>query len=422
MGPAVRDGLVAHYEFDGNLTDSSGHYQYGRIVHGDLTYSNAAVDKGADFDGETHAVFGHVGAFDNNAPFSIALWLKVNNKLRETVLQQGGLEIALDDFELAGIQQRVPRLYVTLPSGLSVRTVNLLPWPENMNHLVVNYDGSAVHLFVNGSVAPVEIVHAASGNSKSDGPMEIASFKGKLDDLRIYGRQLKPAEITFLQSQESLRAVLAILPDKRSKDQKAWIRDYYLAHAAPDADRKAWSELKSLREAEKKLTAEIPTTMVMSEIVASDKEKPRETFILARGDYRNQTDKVTPGIPAILPPFPKDAPPNRLTLAKWLVDGSNPLTARVAVNRYWQMYFGTGIVKTAENFGSQGDPPSNPELLDWLATEFVRTGWDVKAMQRLIVTSAAYRQSSRVTPELLEKESGEQADRARVPASACPRR
>ena len=144
--------------------------------------------------------------------------------------------------------------------------------------------------------------------------------------------------------------------------------------------------------------------MVMSEIVASDKEKPRETFILARGDYRNQTDKVTPGIPAILPPFPKDAPANRLTLAKWLVDGSNPLTARVAVNRYWQMYFGTGIVKTAENFGSQGDPPSNPELLDWLATEFVRTGWDVKAMQRLIVTSAAYRQSSRVTPELLEKD------------------
>jgi hypothetical protein len=400
VGPAVRDGLVAHYEFDGNLTDSSGHYQYGRVVHGDLTYSNAAVDKGADFDGETHAVFGHVAAFDKNAPFSVALWLKVNNKLRETVLQQGGLEIALDDFELAGIQQRVPRLYVTTPNGLAVRTVNLLPWPENMNHVVVDYDGSAVHVFVNGSPAPVETLHAAGGNLKSDGPMEIASFKGKLDDLRIYGRELKPAEITYLQSQESLRAVLAILPDKRSKEQKAWIRDYYLTQAAPDADRKTWSELKSLRAAEKKLTAEIPTTMVMSEIT----EKPRETFILARGDYRNQTDKVTPGVPAILPPFPKDAPANRLTLAKWLVDGSNPLTARVAVNRYWQMYFGTGIVKTAENFGSQGDPPSNPELLDWLATEFVRTGWDVKAMQRLIVTSAAYRQSSRVTPELLEKD------------------
>jgi hypothetical protein len=396
----VRDGLVAHYEFDGNLTDSSGHYQYGRVVHGDLTYSNAAVDKGADFDGETHAVFGHVSAFDNNRPFDITFWLKVNQKLRDVVLEQGGLQIALDDFELAGIQQRVPRLYVTMPNGLAVRTVNLLPWPENMNHISIGFDGSKVSVGVNGIVAPVEVLHAGSGVSKSDRPMEIASFKGKIDDLRIYERRLEAGDLTRLRLQEPLRAILAIQPDKRSKEQKAWIRDYYLERDAPATDQETWTQLKRLRDAEKKLTAEIPTTMVMSEIT----EKPRETFILARGDYRNQTDKVTPGIPAILPPFPKDAPANRLTLAKWLVDGSNPLTARVAVNRYWQMYFGTGIVKTAENFGSQGDPPSNPELLDWLATEFVRTGWDVKAMQRLIVTSAAYRQSSRVTPELLEKD------------------
>jgi hypothetical protein len=140
--------------------------------------------------------------------------------------------------------------------------------------------------------------------------------------------------------------------------------------------------------------------MVMSELT----EKPRESFILARGDYRNQTEKVTAGVPSVLPPMPKDAPANRLGLAKWLVDPGNPLTARVAVNRYWQMYFGTGLVKTLENFGSQGEPPSNQQLLDWLATEFVRTNWDVKGMQKLIVTSAAYRQASRVTPELLEKD------------------
>jgi hypothetical protein len=113
---------------------------------------------------------------------------------------------------------------------------------------------------------------------------------------------------------------------------------------------------------------------------------------------------VDPGVPGILPPLPKDAPLNRLTLAKWLLDPANPLTARVAVNRYWQIHFGAGLVKTAENFGSQGDPPSNRELLDWLATEFIHSGWNVKAMQRLIVTSAAYRQSSRVTPEMLEKD------------------
>src|SRR4029453_15976684 len=104
------------------------------------------------------------------------------------------------------------------------------------------------------------------------------------------------------------------------------------------------------------------------------------------------------GVPAMLPALPKDAPLNRLTLAKWLVDSGHPLTAGLAGNRCWKKYFGYGLVKTQEDFGVQGEPPAHPELLDWLATEFVRTGWDVKAMQRLIVTSATYRQSSKVTP------------------------
>jgi hypothetical protein len=109
-------------------------------------------------------------------------------------------------------------------------------------------------------------------------------------------------------------------------------------------------------------------------------------------------------VPASLPPLPRGVPNNRLGFAQWLVDPSNPLTARVAVNRFWQMYFGTGLVKTLEDFGSQGEGPTHPELLDWLATDFVRSGWDVKAMQRLIVTSSAYRQSSRVTKPLLQKD------------------
>src|SRR5207245_11774191 len=113
---------------------------------------------------------------------------------------------------------------------------------------------------------------------------------------------------------------------------------------------------------------------------------------------------VMPGPPALLPRLPRGASLDRLGLAKWLVDPSHPLTARVAVNHYWQMYFGTGLVKTAEDFGVQGERPSHPELLDWLATEFIRTGWDVKQLQRLIVTSATYRQSSRAAPELLVKD------------------
>jgi mono/diheme cytochrome c family protein len=176
-------------------------------------------------------------------------------------------------------------------------------------------------------------------------------------------------------------------------------------------------EAKTLRERLAKLKQElaeldkqIPTTMVMQEM-----PKPRDTFILVRGQYDKKGEKVTSGVPSFLPPLPTDAPPNRLGLARWLVDLGNPLTARVIVNRYWQLFFGTGLVKTAEDFGSQGDMPSHPELLDWLAVEFmapstapagsgVKTPWDIKAFLKLLVTSATYRQSSAVSPELREKD------------------
>ncbi len=141
------------------------------------------------------------------------------------------------------------------------------------------------------------------------------------------------------------------------------------------------------------------TTMVME-----DMEKPRDTFVLIRGAYDKPGEKVTATTPAVLPPMAVDLPRNRLGLARWLVSPENPLPARVTVNRFWQSFFGTGLVRTSEDFGSQGEPPTHPELLDWLASEFVRTGWDVKAMMRLFVTSATYRQQSRFTPTLLERD------------------
>ena len=394
-----RDGLAVHFEFDGNLADSSGHYAHGRVVKGDLSYSNGAVDRGADFDGQTQVVFGEVPKL--GGAWTGAFWLKVNGKLREQVFQWGDLEVWLDDFELSGVQQRVPKLYVRLGSQ-AVRTVARLPFPDNMNHIAVTFAGARFTVYVNGAAVQTEPVQAAASTTAG---LEMRGFKGKIDDLRFYSRALTAQDTLHLTSQEPLRAILTLLPEKRSKEQKAWLRDYYLVNAAESADRKMWAELKALRDEEKKFNASIATTMVMSEMSVSDKTgKPRESFILARGDYRNQGEKVTPGVPSVLPPLPKDAPADRLSLATWLVDPANPLTARVAVNRYWQQYFGHGIVKTLENFGSQGEPPSNQALLDWLATEFVRTGWDVKGMQRLIVTSAAYRQSSNVTPELMEKD------------------
>lgn len=196
---------------------------------------------------------------------------------------------------------------------------------------------------------------------------------------------------------EQMAAILRTEEANRTKKEAAALTGYFVTH--PRERRVAAEEVARLDGERRSIENRIPSTMVMSEL-----EKPRDTFVLIRGAYDHPGEKVTPAVPAFLPPMPADAPRNRLGLARWVVDPSNPLTARVAVNRYWQMYFGTGLVRTAEDFGSQGEAPSHPELLDWLATEFVRSGWDVKAMQRLIVTSATYRQASNGTAALLERD------------------
>jgi hypothetical protein len=196
---------------------------------------------------------------------------------------------------------------------------------------------------------------------------------------------------------DEIRTILGKHPAELSEKDAKTLRQYFLTH--PIEHRKASESIAALDAERRTAENKIPSTMVMSEMA-----EPRDMFIMQRGAYDKPGDKVTPGTPGFLPPMPSDAPRNRLGLARWLVDPANPLTARVAVNRYWQMYFGTGLVKTSDNFGSQGEAPSHPELLDWLATEFMRTGWDVKAMQRLIVTSAAYRQASAATPAMRERD------------------
>jgi hypothetical protein len=141
-----------------------------------------------------------------------------------------------------------------------------------------------------------------------------------------------------------------------------------------------------------------------SQLVLQPRERPRETHLLKRGDFLKPGKRVAAGVPAFLHPLPPEAPPNRLTFAKWLADRQSPTTARALVNRVWQTYFGTGLVATSEDLGTQSEAPSHPELLDWLAVEFMDRGWSLKALQRLVVCSATYRQSSRVTPELYARD------------------
>ncbi len=194
---------------------------------------------------------------------------------------------------------------------------------------------------------------------------------------------------------------IAIERGQRSADQQTQIREYYRRNVSKDEGlKKLYADLADIQKKRNSLDGSITTTLVMQE-----RTEPRGAYVLERGAYQHRGDQVTPQTPAVLPPMVKGAPPNRLSLAKWLVSQKHPLTARVTINRFWQNVFGTGIVLTAEDFGTQGTPPSHPELLDWLATEFIASGWDVQAMLKLMLTSATYRQSAKVTPEKLERDA-----------------
>jgi Protein of unknown function (DUF1553)/Protein of unknown function (DUF1549)/Planctomycete cytochrome C len=201
----------------------------------------------------------------------------------------------------------------------------------------------------------------------------------------------------------NVQAIVALERAKRTEAQTNELRTYFIEHAYAKTSAAVEQLRAKLAEAErtkKQLNDQVPTTLVFREKAG----EPKQAFLLKRGEYDQRGEKVGRGVPAFLPPLPPGAPVNRLGLAQWLVAPNHPLTARVAVNRFWLQFFGTGIVKTAEDFGAQGEPPSHPELLDWLAVQFRDDGWDVKRFMKRLVMSATYRQSSKVTPESLAKD------------------
>ena len=197
---------------------------------------------------------------------------------------------------------------------------------------------------------------------------------------------------------ESLVAALYVTAVERSEVQKKAIVDHFRTLAESPTITSA-GKLDAAKKAKADYEKNIPTVMVMQET-----PQPRDCFVLVRGQYDKPGEKVTAALPSALPPLPAGAPNNRLGVAKWLVDPSHPLTARVQVNRYWELFFGVGIVKSSENFGMQSQYPSHPDLLDWLATEYIRLGWDTQAILKTILMSATYRQSSVVSSESMARD------------------
>jgi mono/diheme cytochrome c family protein len=422
LASAPVKGLLAHYDFDGSLSDSSGRYRHGRTAKGDPTFGNGIVSRAVSLDNQTELRFGNVGDFERDKPFTLAVWLRPGLGRSNTLAFQKisdetarrGYELLFEQSRLIDIQRWAAQLRFRLTANaagdaLQVRTRQVFNNGE-WRHLAIAYDGSGraagVRIYLDGQPQELEILQdTLQGSPRNEADLMIGTkiagkgYGGGIDDLRLYERALSAAEIEQLGVHYPIQTILSGVSGKRTKEESDRLREYFLTRIAPAATQQQYAALKELKKQKTEFDKTIVNTMTMMEL-----GKPRESFVLARGDYRNKTDKVTPAVPAVLPPLPAGVEANRLALAKWLVDPQHPLTARVAVNRYWQMYFGFGLVKTVEDFGSQGEPPVNQELLDWLATEFIRTGWDVKAMQRLIVTSAAYRQLSKVTPELHEKD------------------
>ncbi|MBL8830080.1 MAG: PSD1 domain-containing protein [Planctomycetaceae bacterium] len=228
---------------------------------------------------------------------------------------------------------------------------------------------------------------------------------------RIAATTLDPALVKLdgIGVAESIRTALKLEPDQRSAAQRAELTKLFREQGDGPYGR-AQADLAAAKKQLADFQASLPTTMVMQEL-----PQPRDTFLLKRGEYDKPGEKVGRAVPGVLPPLPAGAPLNRLGLAMWLVSPEHPLTARVWVNRQWERFFGTGLVKTVDNFGLQSEPPSHPELLDWLAMQFSRgvsalghssagSPWDMKALQKLIVMSAVYRQSSHVSIALQERD------------------
>lgn len=277
-------------------------------------------------------------------------------------------------------------------------------------HLAFTYDGSGraagVRLYVNGILEPMQVVSdRLNGTMRTDAPLQfgkrtdVEPFGEVLfQDVRLYGRALSASELGVLVNEDVVHDILARPRRLWNADEAEAVRALFLEHFDPDAA-KLREQLQTFAPRLAQLSVAGAQTLVFQELPTL-----AYAHVVDRGMFAALKERVSPGVPKVLPPLPPGERPDRLSLARWLVSAEHPLTARVTVNRMWQEIFGTGLVETAENFGVVGARPSHPELLDWLAVDFREHGWDMKRLYRMMLTSATYRQSARATLSLLEKD------------------
>jgi hypothetical protein len=369
---------------------------------------------GAQLDGENGFDFPGIGHFTKSEPFSFSLWVRPTQQLSRGVIfhhskapvdaGSRGYELLLEEGRLAfGLHHMWPE------NSLKAQTKESLPL-KRWSHVCITYDGSSqasgVVVYIDGSRMETEIVrdglHKDITYSGKEPDLAMGhrfrdnGFKGGgVDEFKVFNRRLTALEVNHLAGDEDLEDALVADVAELSPEVRESLFDYFLAAYCPKYQ-SALHDLAAARKAHSQEVHSIPEVMVMREL-----DKAKSAFLLKRGSYDALGEAVQANTPAALPPMPANALRNRLGLAQWVTDPEHPLTSRVIVNRAWQMMFGRGIVETSENFGTQGTPPSHPELLDWLARDFISHGWDYKRLIRQIALSATYRQSSIVSLDAL---------------------
>lgn len=417
----LKHGLLGSYELNGNLlnsVDQSVAKMDQQYAKDEVAYFEEVNHRMAlKLDGDTYMNLHPLGIFQRHEPFSISVAVWLPDSIEEGVIFHKCLGARLYSYKGYHLYLRDGRLEATLAhtwpdNAIERRTVQKIPRNQWIR-LTMTYDGSSaasgLKLYLDGKLYHTEvtqdnlykdIVFNPLNVDGYDGPEEPglkigARWRGKgiknalIDQVKVYDRQLSDLEVLALSGIDSLNALLAKQPESLTPDEKAVFEDHFYKNYQIQFLSDELHDLEGARKALNAMEEELKEVMVMKEM-----PQPRTAYILERGLYNQYGAPVTPDTPENIFEFDENLPKNRLGLAQWLMDPDHPLTSRVAVNRYWQHYFGRGLVKTSEDFGNQGSLPSHPQLLDWLATWFVENGWDVKALQKLIVMSATYRQSS----------------------------
>ena len=369
---------------------------------------------------------------DSDTPFSIAMWVYQPKVVGNFVV--AGQYDPDDDFRGWSITLRARQAFFKLtgekpagqksPSEITINPNNTKRLPAGVwTHIAVTYDGSGeragLRIYTNGdvveeagsnfftkvegSIKTNQSLYLGRGVTKGSGGRDEPRVRyfagGGIADLRVFNRPITVQEAKVVSLWSVLQSARDKEPQELSAEEREALRLYYLSVKDNDY-RQLVARKQGIDREWREIRRRGGVTHVMQEIA----DKDPEAHVLYRGLYDQPRERVAANTPSALHPMLASWPRNRMGLAKWLVDEANPLTGRVIVNRYWQEVFGTGLVKTSDDFGSQGEPPSHPELLDWLTVEFRESGWDIKQFFRTLVTSSTYRQSAQTTAEKLEKD------------------